>query len=130
MLLLAGAACLGAVAAVCSLLLTGTPLHAITANTAATVGLGSLSRSRAAATGGAGDPEVFQAGGAGDHEAFRAGHDFVPVPRLRDEPPTPAGPVTAADSPNSERWVQQQRRLGGESTPLPEALLNLSLIHI
>lgn len=124
--LLAGAACLGAVAAVCSLLLSGTPLHVITTNTAAAIDLGSASRDRGA-------PVVAADAAAGASAGGGLGHNdllVVPVPLLRDdEPQTPAVPAAAAaaaaaDTPNKKRWGR--RRLADESTPLSAALLDFS----
>lgn len=124
--LLAGAACLGAVAAVCSLLLSGTPLHVITTNTAAAIDLGSASRDR-------GTPVVAADAAAGASAGGGLGRNdllVVPVPLLRDdEPQTPAVPAAAAaaaaaDTPNKKRWGR--RRLADESTPLSAALLDFS----
>lgn len=131
-LVLAGIACLGAVAAVCSLLVTGIPLHAITTDTtaaAAAAGLGSVSKDRntrvvtTAHHGADGNRALDHAG-----RAFQEGDAFVPVPRLRedDEPQPLAGPAAAAatadaDATDKTRWG---RRLASDSTPLSAALLD------
>eukprot|EP00752_Nemacystus_decipiens_P002399 g2263.t1 len=127
-LLLAGAACLGALAAACTLLLSGTPLRAITANVAVGGGIfGSSSASRDRGIPVAADAAASGAGGAGglSHNDFLVvGEDgFVPVPRLReDEGEPPKAAAVPEDAPSNKRWGS--RRLAGESAPLSAAPLD------